>query len=123
MRREMRKLGTADALPSPRERSEWRGPAFAEATAGEGACAAEARRAKAHGGRRLLGANNFSPPRLRSKRSPPTPSAFASLMRPTLPATKPGPARVWHQKMRKSGRPDLRGREGDRVAPSYRDRR
>src|SRR5580658_7238348 len=43
-------------LPSPRERSEWRGPAFAKATAGKGACPAEARRAKGDGGSRLLGA-------------------------------------------------------------------
>jgi hypothetical protein len=55
-----------DLLPSPREPTglafgepedrlrEWRGPAFAKATAGKGACPAEARRAKAGGGRRLL---------------------------------------------------------------------
>src|ERR1700722_12953853 len=37
-------------FPSPRERSEWRGAPLAKATAGGGACPAEARRAKADGG-------------------------------------------------------------------------
>jgi DNA ligase-1 len=38
----------------------------------------------------------------------------------TLPATKPGPARVSHELVRKSGMPDSRGREGKRssAAPS-----
>jgi hypothetical protein len=54
-------------FPSPRERSEWRG-----------------------------GVRGGGQPHARCKGSPPTPSAFASLTRPTLPATKPGPARVSH---------------------------
>src|SRR5260370_41899795 len=47
-------------------------------------------------------------PPARSKCSPPT--RLASLA--TLPATKPGLARVWQKIVRKSGKPDLRGREG-----------
>src|SRR5690242_19849336 len=58
------------------------------------------------------GAGGEGPPRVLRKCSPPTPSAFALLTRPTLPATKPGPARVSHSYLRKSGKPDLRGREG-----------
>src|ERR1700722_14351264 len=59
-----------------------------------------------------------------SKCSPPTPSAFASLTRPTLPATKPGPARVSWILVRKSGKPDFRGREvSSGASPRQRARR
>src|SRR5690348_9025995 len=84
----------ASLLPSPRERSEWRG--------GVGG-----------GARRLLGARGIRALlQIRSKGSPSTPSAPVMRRWPTLPATKPGPARVSQTTMRKSGKPDLRGREG-----------
>src|SRR3982074_1117311 len=74
-------------FPSPRQRSEWRGGG---AGGGGGGGAARARRPAGASG---PGAAQLAP----SKCSPPTPSAFASRTRPTLPANGREGGRVGRQ--------------------------
>src|SRR5262249_53927681 len=85
--------------PSPRERSEWRGGAGGE-------------------GRRLLGlrcllCSSLPYRRMRKPSPPPRPPSLRDGGRPSPPPNS-GLPEFGIKKMRKSGKPDLRGREGKR---------